>query len=644
MMPPHVGGFSGGFNQSTNLPSSVKEIAGSMNLKTSLNQPKQYDKVTLLESAWKAASAENTSTSIQQQVIQGGYFNFGNGDKDSDGSVWGNIGTGVNGYDWSTNGSPLINPYVPGYFNKQKPVLNFPDPMSREEFENRYLMGLGHLIDKNRAWDDTFHYFWDTAVADLEARLGNFIYPRLCQPKGNSVLTTDGYKDISEVVVGDTILTHNGNFAEVSIVSKRQHVGDMYSIFVSGNTNPIKMTPEHKVWAIKTEPCIRTGAACYSPCREASGKKDGRTKGRGCPAKFYTDYTEEFIEADKLNRGDIVVHHIDNTIIDNDEITKMFLLSVGGKSKAKTQIIDRDDKGRITEQGAVFVDLTPSDVEYIHDKDFWRLVGYYLGDGTLHKHGVSFAFGEHEKEYIEDIQAIASKFNRKASETSYAPNHVIGCKISFKEILPFFKSLRIGDLPGNKGIHYWMERLPLEYQSEMLKGYYNADGNKYKRKFNIVSVSLPLLESMQRIGWRLGLTSSINLLRQAGKSFMKGKEITQQKTYTLVFGLGFGEKVLNEDEIDQRTRGQRKKQWIENGRIFTLIRKIEVEKDIDEPVYNFTVAHEDHSYTGNHIASHNCLTDGLQRGFRPGIDYDLDLREMDFDAREFYSLYISDFL
>ena len=71
-----------------------------------------------------------------------------------------------------------------------------------------------------------------------------------CFPKGSLINTSKGIVDLSEVSVGDLVLTHNGNWREVTATNERLFVGNMYSIKVGKDTNPVRCTPEHPFYVV----------------------------------------------------------------------------------------------------------------------------------------------------------------------------------------------------------------------------------------------------------------------------------------------------------------------------------------------------------------------------------------------------------
>lgn len=121
--------------------------------------------------------------SIQQQIIQGSFFQFPES-PDPAGELWGSIGEGPNGYNWNINGSPLVNPYVPGWFADQPPVLQFPPAFTESQFRARHLFGFESLIAQWPNWLEVFQSFYGQALDAVEADFGGYIYPRLILTDG----------------------------------------------------------------------------------------------------------------------------------------------------------------------------------------------------------------------------------------------------------------------------------------------------------------------------------------------------------------------------------------------------------------------------------------------------------------------------
>lgn len=72
----------------------------------------------------------------------------------------------------------------------------------------------------------------------------------LCLARGSLVLTSDGYKPIQDVAVGDLVLTHKGRWRPV-IAVQNTGVRQVVNLRAQGVAN-LLLTPEHKVWLRKS--------------------------------------------------------------------------------------------------------------------------------------------------------------------------------------------------------------------------------------------------------------------------------------------------------------------------------------------------------------------------------------------------------
>lgn len=92
-------------------------------------------------------------------------------------------------------------------------------------------------------------YHGDVTEADFESfkEYDLLIGGSPCFTKGHYVLTETGYKDISEVAIGDKVLTHTGNYKPViSTMAKKSKI---YELCISGSV-PIYTTEEHPFYTL----------------------------------------------------------------------------------------------------------------------------------------------------------------------------------------------------------------------------------------------------------------------------------------------------------------------------------------------------------------------------------------------------------
>lgn len=74
-----------------------------------------------------------------------------------------------------------------------------------------------------------------------------------CFVKGTQTLTNRGFIDISEVEIGDKVLTHKGRWMDVVDRNEKRHIGNLHSIKLGKDTELIHCTPEHPFYVVKKE-------------------------------------------------------------------------------------------------------------------------------------------------------------------------------------------------------------------------------------------------------------------------------------------------------------------------------------------------------------------------------------------------------
>jgi len=199
-----------------------------------------------------------------------------------------------------------------------------------------------------------------------------------CLPMGQPILTSDGYRNIECVAVGDNVVTHLGNQRKVEAVNIRPYQGTLVSIFPYGQASPSRVTANHKLWV---QP-----AKTYAFAAQ----------------RLFGDYAEpEWIRADEVRVGDVVSVPIDATELPLDSLA-----------------------------------------ELERQPDFWFLVGHFLGDGTINKQGaVQHCFNKRDRALANRVSGIVrTLYGRKArlyedrTTTKFIYRHPHAAKF-FKELV-----------------------------------------------------------------------------------------------------------------------------------------------------------------------------------------------------------------
>lgn len=257
----------------------------------------------------------------------------------------------------------------------------------------------------------------------------------------------------------------------------------------------------------------------------------------------------------------------------------------------------------------------------LKDKDFWWLIGLWLGDGWIDKYSIYFSFNSKETTHINKAKSIVQRlFNKNTYER--IRNNCVELSFGNKKLSEFLNNY-FGKYAYGKKINEFVKYAPHKFKKQLILGYLDSDGciieknNRYSSSF--VSINLELLESVQDILFSLNIVSNLSKLRNKKESFIQGKKINQKETYQLRLG-HFDVLKLRSlfDEIDdlklskvninkynKRPSPTSFECFIKDGFIYNKIKKITKSKYTGY-VYNFDC--KTHTFISYYITTHNCDT------------------------------------
>lgn len=257
-----------------------------------------------------------------------------------------------------------------------------------------------------------------------------------------------------------------------------------------------------------------------------------------------------------------------------------------------------------------------------NNTDFWWFVGLWLGDGWCEKTGykIGMSFNYSEKEYIVKYKEIVKKlFNRAVTER--LRGNCLECTFGYKDLHSYLIN-HFNNGAENKNIPEWVKYINNAQKENLILGYLASDGCVTKNKsgfYNIefVSISLELLEGIQDILFSLGYISSLNLLRKARFSTIKGRPVKQKETYHLRISNNSSIKLkiannhldntkLCKITLDRKNRNTPKRDcYMEDDLSYIYFQIKEIEQDFYTGlVYNFECA--THTFLTRGITTHNC--------------------------------------
>ncbi|MBI3412534.1 MAG: hypothetical protein HY051_00445 [Candidatus Aenigmarchaeota archaeon] len=377
----------------------------------------------------------------------------------------------------------------------------------------------------------------------------------------------EGAKKISEIAVGDEVLTHRGRFRKVKEIFIRESKSLLSFDCKKLPNQTLLVTDEHPVFALKD------GEAGWYP---AYMLREGDN--------VALSYPVETNDMDSIKISDLV----EGVTVENG---MCYYEYKGGKFDALIHA---------TKQVKDKIEL---------DYDLMKVFGFYLSEGNVSEGDcVRFTLSSDESDYCKYIISVMEKkFGITArTETNKDPERKwLSLRFHSTILAKFFEKL-FGTGYDKKKVPAWIMTLPVEKQKGLMSGMIRGDGTVFRNwnKMNarLVMSNTNLVYAFWQMCMRCGVFAAL------GKESMPKLARIQPTRCTL--GTAKGQLLMNElfDKTLQETV-EEEKTIVVNGIVFTEIEKIE-KTDYSGVVFNLEVE-EDHSYVANMVSVHNCFVLGI---------------------------------
>jgi hypothetical protein len=394
-------------------------------------------------------------------------------------------------------------------------------------------------------------------------------------------------KPITEVKVGDYVLTHLGNKKKVTEVFRKPSAkvyqeGKIYKATIHGLDEPLIISGNHPILSAN-----RNNFICTTPSCQAKGMRvlPGKTKCSNCrKTGFQNNHLPDFIEAKSVTKKDMVYSPFNNEISDILSIDDDFCYIVGQWLAEGCYCKHKTSKGH-TNSGIKFCS---------YDKDYV----YNVLEPLLEK-----IFSHRPKTYI-------SKNTHLSVGTPKYDTHFSNNEKGGHALAKFFQE-HCGEYSKSKKLSEMMMALPPSRQLQLLAGFIDGDGCVDQQNGHIImcTSSPSLANQFMLILRRAGAKPSVSKV----KSKMKEVEAKHYNYRIKVVANEAYELFKNKLRTDKNDK-LRKSKWcsphtaIQDCWQVTNITKIEdiTDKFKDEFMYDIEVE-DDHSYVANGIAIHNCF-------------------------------------
>lgn len=411
-----------------------------------------------------------------------------------------------------------------------------------------YAMSASDLPDHCYLWDFAKQVTGKLLPPANQGQVGS------CFPANTKIRMADGsYKHIQDIKLNDLVLTAEGNIKKVTTCFLRTEKEKIYKFKCHGHYG-LKATAEHP---------ILTKRGYVEIAKLQIGDYIAIPKFAPCTTSEITtsDYVEWYIKTRKHS-------------------SIMEYAGVVGRKKTYIQ-----------------KDPVPEKISL--NRDFGRLIGLYLAEGSSDKNKLTWTFNINEQETLaqEVAYIIESQLNAKARIRLIPEKNTCKVILHGREWSNLFEKL-CANGSGNKRLHYHLTCGPLEFLKEIYRGWMDGDGHisSAKNQMQGVTISHELALNMFDIANKLGLSPTI---RKTQPKISHGVK-TRQIRYDVCVSLGNGHKPEQNDMVTWRK-----------------VTKIN-EETYTGDVFNFEVE-GDNSYVAEGIGVHNCVSFGTSRAIEYSI-------------------------
>lgn len=395
-----------------------------------------------------------------------------------------------------------------------------------------------------------------------------------CFLKGTEIITDKGIKEIQEIKREDLVFTHRARFQPVVVKFERQYRGEILQISTRQTNETISLTPDHKLFAVKTKKCKqkgRTTRLCQFRCKQ------------NCPSKYFLDYKLEKIEAKNAEIGDYLLYPINRQV---DNLTEINLYSYQ-KYLATRKVRNGFPVYQIPEKIKI-------------DADLLHFLGYWIAEGSVYPRGIRFSLGNHEKALALEIQKLTKKLFGLETGIHYRQKSKSGIEVSISNsFLPNILTDFCGKGAKNKKIPDFCLKLPTDQQEALLNAIFKGDGTTargYRKtrpgRKSITTISNLLALQIKNILLRIGIKPVITYLSEHKDK----KSVNHQRAWTVSW------------MPDIKSHYSETKKISGCDYLLTPIKSIKKVK-FNGPVYNLMVK-TDHSYVVKNFAVGNCNEGG----------------------------------
>jgi dTDP-4-amino-4,6-dideoxygalactose transaminase len=283
---------------------------------------------------------------------------------------------------------------------------------------------------------------------------------RSCMKFDGAIYTTSGIKNICDIVVGDLVYTHLGNYKMVNELITRKYTGKMYK-FKSKKNIDVEFTSEHPLYIERN--------GLYS-----------------------------WIESKNIIVGDNLVQKIPQQI----ETPKTFTINYDTLFKNVSFDINvEDDLFRLVGYWLAEGSLAKGN-KGSNGKILPSSKGKYLS------YRVDFSFHKDETLYIDDVILLMKKYFNVAGWVRKDNGNGVSVEFKSRKGYEFFQKF-CNKISYNKKINHNFIHYDKSLLKELIKGFWRGDGSSSKSNFSLSTTSPHLFQQFKLILSRFGINPRV---------------------------------------------------------------------------------------------------------------------------------------
>jgi hypothetical protein len=399
-----------------------------------------------------------------------------------------------------------------------------------------------------------------------------------CLLPGTMVRTPAGQTPVEALRVGDHVLGSNG-WQDVRAVSTMPFRGDAYGVRLFGHPEVCWTTPNHRYLT-----------------------KRGWQRADDLLAADWVRFPSPEIRAEAIpweepRRADPPAAPTGNFQGDEPSITRVELSALVATGISNIAIGQRLGVHRNTIQCYLWLyqigrirEVNPwLGRAHFGDPMFWRLVGYWLAEGSFLQGrnapcGVHFTFHMDETEYHSEVEETLARYGMSTTKRIQPEKHVCQIESNTSQLARWLKA-HFGSGAKWKVLPEFVLGLPEACRAEVLEGWLRGDGcirqtGPLKGHRSGVSSSIALIHGMQRLALSLGRRAIVvKAQREERLIRLAGYAVIQRPSWELRLS-----------PVPRREGSMRSK--IENGEVWYQVREIST-KPYDGIVHDLSTPSED---------------------------------------------------